>query len=252
MDNNFSKILDIFKRLDENHPQGENSDWYDRDGNPDEFGAYDAAGHYHDEREDTDAGYDAYKEREWTDEGSMASAEQHSTGPEFTGYWKGTDKRTPGKHMVGADEGIEQECDNNMSPLESKLRARWEQTKKEQGVEENIVPVVPTGTAMTTPDPAKAAATTTNLKGELDTAKSKGLVPSGTNTQQTAQAIGALSAAGGDMNKVPGNLKKSLGTITTGIAAALGAGADPSGTGANKSKVQNALGALGQVAKTAE
>lgn len=40
-------------------------------------------------------------------EDSMASAEKHSTGPKFTGYWKGTDPRTPGQHMVGAAEGRE-------------------------------------------------------------------------------------------------------------------------------------------------
>ena len=36
-------------------------------------------------------------------EGSMADAEKHSTGPEFTGYWKGTDKGRPGKKMVGSN-----------------------------------------------------------------------------------------------------------------------------------------------------
>jgi hypothetical protein len=34
-------------------------------------------------------------------ESSMAKAEQHSTGPKFTGYWKGTDSGTPGTKMVG-------------------------------------------------------------------------------------------------------------------------------------------------------
>jgi hypothetical protein len=80
MDQNFSNILDIFKRLDEN---------------------------------------------------SMASAEQHSTGPKFTGYWKGTDSRTPGEHMVGGME----EC-NEPTSLEDRLRARWEKTKQEKGLTE--------------------------------------------------------------------------------------------------------------------
>lgn len=39
-----------------------------------------------------------------TREGSMTDAEKHSTGPEFTGYWKGTDSDTPGNKMVGASE----------------------------------------------------------------------------------------------------------------------------------------------------
>ena len=32
---------------------------------------------------------------------SMKSAENNPSGPEFTGYWKGTDKGKPGKKMVG-------------------------------------------------------------------------------------------------------------------------------------------------------
>ena len=36
-------------------------------------------------------------------EGSMKSAEKHEQGPEFTGYWKGKDKATPGKKMVGGE-----------------------------------------------------------------------------------------------------------------------------------------------------
>ena len=190
MDNNFSKILNIFKRLDENHPQGENSDWYDRDGNPDEFGAYDAAGHYHDEREDTDAGYDAYKEREWTEEGSMASAEKHSTGPEFTGYWKGTDPRTPGQHMVGgADESVE-ECGEPMS-LSDRLRARWAETKRETGLDEAGAnnPAQATGsTGVTAPaDPAAQAKELATAQQNINKLKSAGVpIP---NVQAAAKTV---------------------------------------------------------------
>lgn len=42
-------------------------------------------------------------------EDTMAGAEQHERGPKFTGYWKGTDKTTPGKHMVGASESVEEQ-----------------------------------------------------------------------------------------------------------------------------------------------
>ena len=34
-------------------------------------------------------------------ESAMTDAEKGETGPKFTGYWKGTDKGTPGKKMVG-------------------------------------------------------------------------------------------------------------------------------------------------------
>ena len=37
-------------------------------------------------------------------EGTMKDAEKHSKGPKFTGYWKGDDPKTPGKHMVGGSE----------------------------------------------------------------------------------------------------------------------------------------------------
>jgi hypothetical protein len=81
-----------------------------------------------------DAMHDAYKHGE-IGEGSMASAEQHSTGPKFTGYWKGTDSRTPGQHMVGgADESVE-ECGEPVSLID-KLRARWAETKRETGLDE--------------------------------------------------------------------------------------------------------------------
>ena len=44
------------------------------------------------------------------DEGSMTAAVQNPEGPKFTGYWKGTDPRTPGEHMVGsAEESIEEQ-----------------------------------------------------------------------------------------------------------------------------------------------
>jgi hypothetical protein len=44
-------------------------EWYDANGRPSEHGCYDAGGRYHPDREpDMDAGYDAYKERDWTEE----------------------------------------------------------------------------------------------------------------------------------------------------------------------------------------
>lgn len=165
----------------------------------------------------------------------------------FTGYWKGTDKRTPGNKMVGScEESIEQECDTPMSPVERKLRALWAQHKKE--VDENIVP---TGTAAPAnqQDPQKAIQDQAKMKGELDQAKSKGLLPSTTNTQQSSQALTALTQAGGDMNKVPANMKQKLGPMITGIAGALGAGAK---NPAQASKVNQAMSTLGQVNKAAE
>lgn len=101
------------------------------------------------------------------EEGTMASAEKHSTGPEFTGYWKGRDAGTPGKKMVGASESVEQECCDTMSPLEKKLRARWEATKglKEAGA--TATSTAGTGTTGTTgtsaADPKQVAAVQQNV-----------------------------------------------------------------------------------------
>lgn len=180
-------------------------------------------------------------------EGTMSKAEHNPSGAKFgPGYWKGTDKRTPGNKMVGScEESIEQECKTTMSPVEQKLRALWAQHKKE--VDETIVP---TGTsAPNQQDPQKAIQDQAKMKGELDQAKSKGLLPSSTNTQQSSQALAALTQAGGDMNKVPANMKQKLAPMITGIAGALGAGAK---NPAQASKVNQAMSTLGQVNKAAE
>jgi hypothetical protein len=67
---------------------------------------------------------DALKDIE---EGSMEDAEEHPTGPKFTGYWKGTDPRTPGQHMVGsAEESVEHD-------LKEQLRRQWYQYLNEYG-----------------------------------------------------------------------------------------------------------------------
>ena len=169
--------------------------------------------------------------------------------PKFGGYLKGTDpapKAGDNKAFGSCEESIEQECDTPMSPVERKLRALWAQHKKE--VDENIVP---TGTAAPAnqQDPQKAIQDQAKMKGELDQAKSKGLLPSTTNTQQSSQALTALTQAGGDMNKVPANIKQKLAPMITGIAGALGAGAK---NPAQASKVNQAMSTLGQVNKAAE
>lgn len=91
MDQNFSDILNIFKRLDESSTNARQEREHD-----------------HDEEYNPHTHADA-PERKPQSEGSMADAEHHHSGPEFTGYWKGTDPRTPGQHMVGGgcEEDVE-------------------------------------------------------------------------------------------------------------------------------------------------
>ena len=136
-----------------------------------------------------DAMHDAYKHGE-IGEGSMASAEQNSTGPKFTGYWKGTDPRTPGQHMVGgADESVE-ECGEPMS-LSDRLRARWAETKRETGLDEAGAnnPAQATGsTGVTAPaDPAAQAKELAAAQQNINKLKSAGVpIP---NVQAAAKTV---------------------------------------------------------------
>lgn len=58
----------ISKTVDESPATNDQDDWYDENGNPSDSGSYDAGGRYHPDREpDMDAGYDAYKERDYTE-----------------------------------------------------------------------------------------------------------------------------------------------------------------------------------------
>lgn len=186
MDNNFSKILETFKRLNE----GSTKEYYwsladrmDRE----QFIDYTTS----------ELGQSAEEMAEFWDsingeigEGSMASAEQNSTGPKFTGYWKGTDPRTPGQHMVGgADESVE-ECGEPMS-LSDRLRARWAETKRETGLDEAGAnnPAQATGsTGVTAPaDPAAQAKELAAAQQNINKLKSAGVpIP---NVQAAAKTV---------------------------------------------------------------
>lgn len=72
------------------------------------------------------------------EEGTMAAAEKHKTGPKFTGYWMGKDSGVPGEKMVGG--GMEEQ---NIGPgtggmeeedqIEEELRAAWDEYLAEFG-----------------------------------------------------------------------------------------------------------------------
>lgn len=169
MDNNFSNILGIFKKLDES---------------------------------------------------SMTSAEKHSTGPSFTGYWKGTDAGTPGNKMVGASESVE-ECGEPMT-LADKLRARWEETKAEKGLTE--YGMTTGGTAM-----PSAGATGANPVDAQKTAQ---------DINQAQQNLNKLKAAGVSLPTGVGQAAKSAVTTAANPAAATGQGMD-----SNAKKTAMGLGA---------
>ena len=85
MDKHFSDIINTFKRLDESTKNS----------------------HGHNKKQQAAI---AIAKQGMAEDG-MHDAEHHAHGPEFTGYWAGTDSRTPGKKMVGgsAEESIEEE-----------------------------------------------------------------------------------------------------------------------------------------------
>jgi hypothetical protein len=104
--------------------------------------------------------------------------------------WRGTDAGTPGNKLVGASESLEQEC-KEPATLADKLRARWEQTKREKGLAEaganNPAQATTAGgtapTAPTPPTPQEIAATQQNV----NKLKSAGVaIP---NTAQAAKTV---------------------------------------------------------------
>lgn len=120
MDQNFSDILNIFKRLDEGATK--ELMWKDAERMTREQFC-EKWGNEHGEFWDAICGE--------LDEGTMADAEHHERGPKFTGYWKGKDKATPGNKMVGScEESIELEEDGE---LEAELREAFGAYLKEYG-----------------------------------------------------------------------------------------------------------------------
>ena len=113
------------------------------------------------------------------EESTMTDAEQHSTGPKFVGKMKGTDPASARySKLVG-------ECDEPMS-LTDKLKARWEQTKREKGIAEAGANNPAQGTQNVSPaDLAKAAQTS---QQNLTTLKSQAGVVTPAGVNQAAQS----------------------------------------------------------------
>jgi hypothetical protein len=132
------------------------------------------------------------------DEGSMADAEQHSEGPKFGGYWKGTDKNPPksGQGVGGCEESVE-ECDTPMT-LADKLRARWEETKRSKGLEE---------AGANNPAPGGMSTPTTTPAGTMN---------AGTGTNNTAQDAQKIKTNLQSLkSKVPGlDVNKATAALT--------------------------------------
>jgi hypothetical protein len=265
MDNHFNNILNIFKRLDEaanpaqqadikkpksegqiektstglNHRATDKYGAGDEPFNPVNPGKY-ARDINHLNKDLTsklDKGMGVQHSHGNTKDVDEGAQQQGVAEGDFPGYWTGKMSADKAKDkMVGSCESIEQ-----------RLRNKYNQYLKEMGT--IGATGMSTGGSTGTQDPAAAQQQLNGVKKELDNAKAKKLVPQTTNTQQAAQGLAALQQAGGDMNKVPGNLKQKIAPVINGIAGALGAGAkNPQQT----NKVTQGLGMLGGAAATLE
>jgi hypothetical protein len=168
MDNNFYKILESFKRVNEGQVKQMLWDLSDRMSR-EQFIDYTTS----------EMGYDADEMAEFWD-GIHGELDE-----EFTGYWKGTDKRTPGRHMVGASESVETECGAPMS-LADKLKARWEETKREKGLQEYGMTTGGTQNPTAQATPADLAKQTADVQQDVNKLKSAGVnIPSGSQAVQS-------------------------------------------------------------------
>ena len=163
MDNNFYKILETFKKLNESTFQESAMSEADQlitdlvNGDADVYDVYahpktpieayvskiihkyyedvviDTGMHADDDVESIlDRVLDHMKHDYQVKEGSMTSAEHHPSGAKFGGYWKGADQNPP---RSGQGVGGMEECTEPMS-LEDQLRARWAETKRAKGLDE--------------------------------------------------------------------------------------------------------------------
>lgn len=218
------------------------------------------------------------------DEGSMAAAEKHSTGPEFTGYWSGTDKATPGNKMVGgASESVETEG-YHTNTIGAMANAQYEpkvgdkiRTRKggqvpgtveriegdrvyfrhpegklyrtyisnvQKSMEETVIG--PQGMS-TQADPAKKALNTQIGQQVTQKLQAQNLLPPGTDKNSVMKAVADPSAIpGGDIGKASPQIKKVLSTLGAQVAAAAGQAGKPASQGGNPADLQKMLGTMHQ------
>jgi hypothetical protein len=138
MDNNFYSILQTFKKLNEGSAKKALHDLADRMDRK-QFIDYTT----------TTLGYNSNEMAEFWDD---------INGP--------FDDQIPSMER----ESVEQECSTTMSPIEKKLRARWEETKKQKGIGEatyGMTSGAAPGAPVPPADPAAAAQAKSKLQSTL-------------------------------------------------------------------------------------
>lgn len=252
MDNNFSKILDIFKRLDEGVMSEIDLELREIVATEDFDALYNLlsantpTGRYvQDIYQDItiDTGLhpdDNFEEIEEILFDRLADQFGGVEESQFAGQavgqkpgdqWRGTDAGTPGKKLVGAAESINQECDTNtqMSPIEAKLRAMW--AKQKQGLAElgannpgqnNMGGGAPAGGGQATAvDQAQQAKDLQQTQQNLNKLKSAGVAIPTSVSQASQTAIKATNTPTAIPNQTDKKVSMGLGQeieqlLTTG------------------------------------
>jgi hypothetical protein len=140
MDNNFYSILQTFKKLNEGSAKKALHDLADR---------------YRDDRE----GFIDY---------TTTTLGYNSN--EMAEFWDDVNGPLDGQIPSMERESVEQECSTTMSPIEKKLRARWEETKKQKGIGEatyGMTNGAAPGAPVPPADPAAAAQAKSKLQSTL-------------------------------------------------------------------------------------
>jgi hypothetical protein len=120
----------------------------------------------------------------------FAGEPKQKPGDQVRGTEKATSKDNQhpfNDRLVGANEGVDAEGDSVMSPLEKKLRARWEKTKA--GIQEYGMTTggTVTGDAAKSSDPADQAKQVAQVQQNVNKLKSAGAnIP---NVSQAVQSV---------------------------------------------------------------
>jgi hypothetical protein len=210
MDQNFSNILDIFRRLDESGGADKWRQHLDQKAQGrEEFQKSIAELPWEERMRAIRDRIEKNLKPDEVDEDTMAAAETHSSGPEFTGYWKGTDRGTPGNKMVGGCE------ESKELSFEEELMAEWDQYLEEIG------PVGAVGVGGAT------ANTNANGANTADAAVAAGIAKTNLNKLSQlginpAQATKAIATIDADPNKPLGSTDlKQTKTLTDLVGNAL-------------------------------
>jgi hypothetical protein len=177
--------------------------------------------------------YNILKTLDTLNEGAntMKSAAKAPTGPKFTGYWKGTDKRTPGNKMVGGG------CEES---VENEIREGWEQYLKEYGMTTGGMMI---SAANNPVEQQKAAKEINQTQQNINKIKSA----TGTNPGGLSQATAAKAAVNTMSDpKLQNPAGQGMDSNTKKTAIGLGQEMEKLLTTGNSNQVQQVANALKQ------